>query len=191
MWIKAAVTRGRGEPFVLEDVELEPCRRDEIQVKIRAVGICHTDEAAQTQDLPVPLPAILGHEGAGVVEAVGESVTEFSPGDHVVLSYASCGSCGPCVAGRPYACEHMVDQNFRGVMPDGSRRHTWKGEKLGAFFAQSSFATRAVVRARNAVKVSEDLPFGVAGQKVKQVQHLNYGTLRQVSASRGIFWDEN
>ena len=89
MWIKAAVTKEKGAPFTLEDVELEPCQSDEIQVKIRAVGICHTDEAAQMQQLPVPLPAVLGHEGAGVVEAVGASVTEFKPGDHVVLSYAS------------------------------------------------------------------------------------------------------
>lgn len=81
MWIKAAVTKEKGAPFTLEDVELEPCQSDEIQVKIRAVGICHTDEAAQMQQLPVPLPAVLGHEGAGVVEAVGASVTEFKPGD--------------------------------------------------------------------------------------------------------------
>ena len=126
------------------------------------MGICHTDEAAQTQQLPVPLPAILGHEGAGIVEAVGASVTEFQPGDHVVLSYASCGSCGPCIAGRPYACENMVGLNFMGVMPDGTRRHTWKGEKLSSFFSQSSFATRAVVKARNAVKIDPDVDLGLA-----------------------------
>ncbi len=162
MWIKAAVTKGPNAPFTIEDVELAPCQADEIQVKIKAVGICHTDEAAQTQQLPVPLPAVLGHEGAGVVEAVGEGVTEFQPGDHVVLSYASCGKCGPCVAGRPYACENMVGLNFMGVMPDGTRRHTWNGIQLGSFFSQSSFATRSVVKARNAVKIDPDLDFGLA-----------------------------
>lgn len=162
MWIKAAVTKEKGAPFTLEDVELEPCQSDEIQVKIKAVGICHTDEAAQMQQLPVPLPAVLGHEGAGVVEAVGASVTEFKPGDHVVLSYASCGSCPACVAGKPYACENMVGLNFLGVMPDGTRRHTWNGVKLGSFFSQSSFATKAVVKARNAVKIDPDVDFGLA-----------------------------
>ena len=161
MWIRAAVTQKKGASFEIKDVELEPCRADEIQVKIKAVGICHTDEAAQMQHLPVPLPAVLGHEGAGVVEAVGSAVTEFQPGDHVVLSYASCGRCGPCAAGRPYACENMVGLNFMGVMPDGTRRHTLEGNKLGSFFSQSSFATRAVVKARNAVKVDEDLDFGL------------------------------
>ena len=161
MWIRAAVTRAKGAPFEIRQVELEPCRPDEIQVKIEAAGICHTDEAAQMQQLPVPLPAVLGHEGAGVVEAVGSAVTEFKPGDHVALSYASCGSCGPCVAGRPYACENMVGLNFMGVMPDGTRRHTLDGVRLGSFFSQSSFATRAVVKARNAVKVDRDLDLGL------------------------------
>ncbi|MGE4276713.1 MAG: NAD(P)-dependent alcohol dehydrogenase [Lawsonibacter sp.] len=162
MWIKAAVTKEKGAPFTIEDVELEPCRADEILVKIRAVGICHTDEAARMQQLPVPLPAVLGHEGAGVVEASGASVTEFRPGDHVILSYASCGNCVPCVAGKPYACENMVGLNFMGVMPDGTRRHTWNGHKLSSFFSQSSFATRTVVKARNAIKIDQDLGFELA-----------------------------
>ena len=162
MWIRAAVTRGKGAPFEIKNVELTPCQADEIQVRILACGICHTDEAAQMQQLPVPLPAVLGHEGAGVVEAVGEAVTEFVPGDHVVLSYASCGKCGPCLAGRPYGCENMVALNFMGVMPDGTRRHTLDGVELGSFFSQSSFATRAVVKARNAVKVDKDLDLGLA-----------------------------
>lgn len=161
MWIRAAVTKARGAPFAIERVELEACKPDEILVRVKAVGICHTDEAAQMQHLPVPLPAVLGHEGAGVVEAVGAAVTECEPGDHVVMTYASCGKCGPCVGGRPYACEEMGALNFMGVMPDGTRRLKLGGKALASFFSQSSFATHCVVKARNAVKVDDDLDFGL------------------------------
>ena len=87
MKMKAAVTWGVGRPFQLEDVELAAPRDDEILVKIAACGVCHTDEAAKTQAIPVPLPAVLGHEGCGVVEAVGRNVREFKPGDRVGMSF--------------------------------------------------------------------------------------------------------
>ncbi len=162
MWIRAAVTPGRGEPFRIEKVELEDCRPDELIVDIKAAGICHTDEAAQMQQLPVPLPAVLGHEGAGVVAKVGSAVTDFAVGDHVVLSFASCGKCGPCTEGRPYACEKMFEMNFCGMMPDGTRRMYWEGQALGAFFSQSSFATQCAVKARSAVKIDKEIDLTVA-----------------------------
>ena len=162
MWIRAAVTPGRGEPFRIEKVELEDCRPDELIVDIKAAGICHTDEAAQMQQLPVPLPAVLGHEGAGVVAKVGSAVTDFAVGDHVVLSFASCGKCGPCTEGRPYACEKMFEMNFCGMMPDGTKRMYWNGQALGAFFSQSSFATQCVVKARSAVRIDKEINLTVA-----------------------------
>jgi len=160
--IKAAITEGRGKPFVIEDVELDDYKEDEILVEIKAVGICHTDEAAQMQILPVPLPAVLGHEGAGIVRETGAAVSEFAPGDHVVLSFASCGACDPCLQGKPYACENMVPLNFQGVMQDGSRRHWYKGKQLSNFFSQSSFAAMCAVKARNAVKIDKSIDLGVA-----------------------------
>ena len=88
MRIKAAVTHAKGEPFVIQDVELDEPQSGEILVRIVASGICHTDEAVQHQFIPTPLPAVLGHEGAGIVEKVGEGVTEFKKGDRVGISFA-------------------------------------------------------------------------------------------------------
>ena len=100
MEMKAAVTRGIGEPFQIEDVELAAPKDDEILVKIAACGVCHTDEAAQTNAIPVPLPAVLGHEGCGVVQAVGKNVREFQPGDKVGMSFGFCGTCRNCRSGQ-------------------------------------------------------------------------------------------
>src|SRR5512144_2270680 len=104
MKIKAAVVREKSGPFVLEDVELEDPRDDEVLVRIVASGLCHTDLVARDQYMPVPLPAVLGHEGAGIVEKVGARVRKVVPGDHVVSSYLSCGSCSSCVTGQPAYC---------------------------------------------------------------------------------------
>ena len=90
MRITAAVTKAKGEPFVLEEVELDEPQNGEILVRIVASGFCHTDEAVQHQFIPTPLPAVLGHEGAGIVEKVGPGVTEFKKGDRVGISYAFC-----------------------------------------------------------------------------------------------------
>jgi aryl-alcohol dehydrogenase len=162
MKITAAVTREAKAPFILEEVELQAPRTDELLVRIKAVGICHTDAAAQMQDLPVPLPAVLGHEGAGVVARVGPNVTEFREGDHVCLTFASCGHCVSCMAGKPYGCENMFAINFGGVMTDGTRRLSRDGRELSCFFAQSSFATYAVVHKNNAVLINEDIDLAVA-----------------------------
>ena len=90
MKITAAVVREKGQPFQFEELELQDPREGEVMVKIAASGVCHTDEVAQQQMIPVPLPAVLGHEGCGIVEKVGPGVTEFEPGDHVVFSFGSC-----------------------------------------------------------------------------------------------------
>lgn len=162
MKIKAAVVNEPKAPFVMEEVELAAPKADEILVKILAAGVCHTDEAGRSGELPFAFPVVLGHEGAGIVEAVGSAVTEFSVGDHVCMSFGVCGSCKPCLAGKPYACEQMFPLNFGGRMPDGTTRLTKDGKELSCFFAQSSFATYAVVSQKCAVKVDKDIDLGLA-----------------------------
>ncbi len=112
MKIKAAVVYEKGQPFVMEELELDDPGEGELLVKVAACGVCHTDEGAQHQAIPVPLPAVLGHEGAGIIEKVGPGVTEFQVGDRVGFSFASCGKCEECLDGHPYACR---DFNFQAL----------------------------------------------------------------------------
>lgn len=157
MKIKAAITRAPGAPFVLEQVELAPPGKHEILVKITACGVCHTDDAARAQMIPVPLPAVLGHEGCGVVEAIGAEVTEFTPGDKVGLSFGYCGRCQNCMTAHPHACENFNAINFGGVQADGTTRLSdAAGKPLATFFGQSSFATHVVVNESSAIKVTHD-----------------------------------
>jgi aryl-alcohol dehydrogenase len=161
MEIQAAVCREKGS-FALEQVDLAEPQADEVLVKIVACGMCHTDLAVRDQHLPLPLPAVLGHEGAGIVERVGAGVTKFRRGDHVVLSYGSCGKCGNCLAGRPAYCAEFLAYNVGTRRPDGSCTHQQQGKPItGAFFYQSSFATYALTHVRNVVKVANDLPLEV------------------------------
>lgn len=154
MKIRAAVTYDTGAPYKIEDVELDAPKFGEILVRITASGICHTDEAVQNQFIPTPLPAVLGHEGAGIVEAVGPGVTEFKIGDHVGISFGFCNSCCNCRKARPFVCKKRNAINFGGIQPDGTTRlHTLDGKKLSTFFGQSSFANYAVVNQNHAVKV--------------------------------------
>ncbi len=157
MKIKAAVTHTKGAPFQIEDVELAEPKAGELLVRIVASGICHTDEVVQNQFIPMPLPAVLGHEGAGIVEKVGAGVEEFKPGDRVGVTFSSCGVCPCCRKGRPFVCKSLNKINFGGIQPDGtSRLSTLDGQTLSTFFGQSSFATYAVVNQRSAVKVEYD-----------------------------------
>lgn len=157
MKIKAAVTRAPGAPFVIEEVELAAPKTHEILVKITACGVCHTDDAARHQFIPVPLPAVLGHEGCGIVEAVGPDVTEFVPGDKVGLSFGYCGTCHNCMTSHQHACENFNAINFGGVQADGTTRLSdADGNPLATFFGQSSFATYAVVNEGSAVKIEHD-----------------------------------
>ncbi|MDW5326735.1 NAD(P)-dependent alcohol dehydrogenase [Plantactinospora sp. KLBMP9567] len=162
MQIRAAVAPGPGQPFSIEDLELNEPRDDEVLVRIVATGICQTDAHVRNGRTPAPLPIVLGHEGAGIVERVGPAVTELRPGDHVVLSYQSCGHCPQCLAGHPAYCTKALPANFSGTRLDGSRGLRRKsdeaGEVFGHFFGQSSFATHALTTQRNTVKVDQDLP---------------------------------
>lgn len=157
MKIKAAVTTKKDAPFEIREVELAEPKDHEILVKITACGVCHTDDAARVQMIPVPLPAVLGHEGCGVVEEVGPGVTDFKPGDKVGLSFGSCGHCRNCRNAKPYHCENFNAINFGGVQADGTTRlSTLDGKPLATFFGQSSFATHAVVNESSVVKVDYD-----------------------------------
>src|SRR5437764_5231426 len=142
MRITAAVTEEKGAPFELQELELGPLRPDEVLVKVAAAGICHTDLICRDQWYPVPLPAVLGHEGAGVVEAVGEAVATIAPGDRVSMSFHSCGTCRSCQTGRPSYCRTFFEHNFASMRPaDGSSALSREGQLInGTFFGQSSFA---------------------------------------------------
>jgi len=163
--IKAAVVREKSGPFLIEDIHLEEPRDNEVLVRIHGAGLCHTDLVVRDQIYPTPLPAVLGHEGAGVVEQVGKNVHTVEPGDHVVLSYTSCGVCQNCRAGDLGYCPDIFGHNFSGGRPDGSSPCSdAHGERLNAcFFAQSSFAEKAIATERNVVKVRKDVPLEFLG----------------------------
>jgi aryl-alcohol dehydrogenase len=160
MEITAAVVEEASQPFALRELSLDKPRPDELVVKLTAVGMCHSDLSARSGATPFPLPGVLGHEGAGVVEEVGSNVAGLLPGDHVVLSFDSCGACESCVAGQPVYCRHWIPLNLiGGSRLDGSATISRDGAPVhGHFFGQSSFATYALASARSAVKVRDDLP---------------------------------
>ncbi|MBE9521951.1 MAG: alcohol dehydrogenase catalytic domain-containing protein, partial [Proteobacteria bacterium] len=120
MEIRAAIVFEKSGEFSIEPLQLSDPKDDEVLVRIVGTGICHTDLAARDQHLPIPLPSVLGHEGAGVVEEVGARVTKVKPGDHVALSWMCCGSCPSCRAGHDPYCENFLPLNFSGVRPDGT-----------------------------------------------------------------------
>ena len=164
MHITAAVLNEQGGTFDVEEVQLDKPRNDEVLVRIAATGICHTDLSVRDQYYPVPLPVVLGHEGAGVVERIGADVTKVQPGDHVVLSFHSCGCCVNCQQGTPGYCHELFGHNFAGSRPDGSAvMHRGKDIVHGAFFGQSSFASHALAYERNVVKVRADAPLEILG----------------------------
>ena len=152
MKIQAAVVHEAGQPFQIEEVELSGPKAGELLVKIVASGVCHTDEVAQHQGIPVPLPAVLGHEGCGIVEEVGEGVKDFKKGDRVSFSFGFCGHCENCLSAHQHACENFNAINFGGVMADGTKRLSQNGVELSSFFGQSSFATYAVVHQDSTIK---------------------------------------
>jgi aryl-alcohol dehydrogenase len=163
MRITAAVAREAGQPFTIEELDLDEPRADEVLVEIHAVGLCHTDIAIRDQWMPMPLPAVLGHEGAGVVAAVGSDVDKVEPGDKVVLTFGSCGRCGLCTSGHPAYCLELLARNVGGSRLDGTNALHCEGGMHGFFFSQSSFATHAVATERNVVKVGQDADLDLVG----------------------------
>ncbi|MGZ3171821.1 MAG: NAD(P)-dependent alcohol dehydrogenase [Croceibacterium sp.] len=161
MKITAAVSRGVSDAPALEQLELEVPRAGEMRIRLVATGICHTD-LHEHPGRHSPHPIVLGHEGAGVVEKLGEGVTSFEAGDHVILSGNSCGACPSCKANRPTYCDLAMPLCFGGKRLDGSTSLEG-GAVHSHFFGQSSFATHCVVPQRTAVKMDKDLPLEKLG----------------------------
>ena len=164
MKIKAAVATAPDAPFEFRELDLEAPRDGEVLVRIKGVGLCHTDLIARDQFIPIPLPVVLGHEGSGVVEAVGSGISDLQPGDHVVLSFASCGHCPRCDEDLPSYCQSFPLLNYTGRRMDGTTPITENGADVsGCFFGQSSFASMALASRRNVVKVDKSLPLELLG----------------------------
>ena len=171
MRIKAAVLDrmgadrpyARSRPLRIAEVVLDPPGRDEVLLRVAAAGLCHSDLSVINGDRPRPMPMALGHEAAGVVEAVGEGVNDLRPGDHAVLVFMpSCGHCNPCVEGRPALCEPGAAANGAGTLLSGARRLHLDGAALNHHVGCSAFAEYAVVSRRSLVKLPPDLPLDEA-----------------------------
>jgi aryl-alcohol dehydrogenase len=163
MEITAAVVHELGADFQLETAELDEPQAGEVQVQIKAVGLCHTDLAAQHGHLPFPLPGVFGHEGAGVVTAVGAGVTKVAVGDSVAITFNSCGDCTSCNNGQPAYCVEFMAYNFGGARPDGTSPLALEGKAIGSnFFGQSTFATHANAHERNVVKIDGSFDLSLA-----------------------------
>ena len=147
-------------PLSVETVTLDPPGPGEVRVAIKAAGLCHSDLSVINGDRPRPLPMALGHEAAGVVEALGDGVTDLNIGDHVVMVFMpSCGHCDPCAGGRPALCEPGAAANGRGELLSGARRIFREGEAVNHHLGCSAFAAHAVVSRRSLVRIDPDLSF--------------------------------
>lgn len=161
--MKAAVLPAHNEPIeTRDDVELAPPGPGEVRVKIVASGVCHSDLSVQNGTIPLPTPIVLGHEGAGIVEELGEGVTKVAVGDHVVLSFVpACGECYTCRHGQPYICEKSAAQAAAGLL-DGTTRLTSDGAPLHQMACLGTFGPYAVVPEISMVKIPDDVPLDVA-----------------------------
>jgi len=161
MKTRAAVATAAGKPLEIIDVDLEGPKEGEVLVEIKATGVCHTDEFTRSGADPEGLfPAILGHEGAGVVVDVGKGVSSLKKGDHVIPLYTpECRTCEYCTSGRTNLCQAIRETQGQGVMPDGTSRFSAGGEKLFHYMGTSTFANHTVVPEIALAKVREDAPF--------------------------------
>lgn len=160
--MKAAVLYDINTPLKIEDVTLDDPQENEILVKLEATGVCHSDLHFMQGDMPMPVPVVPGHEGAGVVEKVGPCVTTVKPGDHVILMVTiSCGKCSYCLSGRPTLCVENLPIQMMATLPGGGVR-LHKGEQaINHLFGLACFAEKVVVHERSAVKIREDAPLDV------------------------------
>jgi NDMA-dependent alcohol dehydrogenase len=159
---KAVLCREHNKPVVVEQISIDAPKRGEVTVKLGACGVCHSDLSAINGTIALPLPLVLGHEGAGVVEELGEGVTDLAPGDHVIFSFIyMCGKCRFCVAGRPVLC---LEQGKALTTPlEGTTRaHDAKGAPLGIFSGCGAMADYATVSAENLIKIDPKIPLDCA-----------------------------
>lgn len=185
MKITAAVAEGTGTPFALKSVELGAPRADEILVRVVGVGVCHTDIVFKEGQMIAP-PVVLGHEGSGIVEAVGADVRKVKVGDRVAMTFRSCGACKRCDAGDAAYCHTMPMLNYAGRRTDGSTPLTCEGVDVGSnFFGQSSFATHALTYERNVVIVPDDIPLEIIGPLGCGIQTGAGGVMRSLACPAG------
>lgn len=170
MQVKGAVLEELGGDFIVQDLELDAPKDNEVLIDLKACGICHSDDHARTNDVPITeefggggFPWLNGHEGAGIVEAVGPGVTVVKPGDHVATSFIpSCGNCRWCATGRMFLCDNGA-QILAGTQMDGTHRfHNSRGEGVGQLCMLGEFATKTVVPDLSVVKIPDHIPFDVA-----------------------------
>jgi len=161
METRAAVAHKAGQPLTIETVDLEDPKQGEILVEIKATGICHTDEFTLSGADPEGLfPAILGHEGAGVVLEVGRGVTGIEAGDHVIPLYTpECRQCDYCLSGKTNLCQAIRETQGRGLMPDGTSRFSIAGDPVFHYMGTSTFANHIVLPEIAVAKVRKDAPF--------------------------------
>ncbi len=161
MRVKAAVAFAAGKPLIIETVDLEGPRHDEVLVEIKATGVCHTDAYTLSGADPEGLfPAILGHEGAGIVVEVGKNVTSLKPGDHVIPLYTpECRQCDYCLSQKTNLCQAIRSTQGRGLMPDGTSRFSLNGKPIHHYMGTSTFANYTVVPEIALAKIRNDAPF--------------------------------
>ncbi len=156
---KAAVLFGVGQPFEIREVDVQDPQAGEVRLEMAAGGVCHSDLHIKDGHLSAPLPAILGHEGAGVVDAVGAGVTSVEPGDHVIpLWRLSCGECEYCTGGRPALCAAGTEIRWSGRLQDGTSRFSLDGREIKHFAGVSSFSNYTVVPEGSLLKIPRDIP---------------------------------
>jgi aryl-alcohol dehydrogenase len=184
--ITAAVTRAPASAFTIEQIQLEAPRADEVLVRIVGVGLCHTDLVGVAGAFPMSLPAVFGHEGAGIVEKVGNTVLNVKPGDRVAITFRSCGHCNNCNSHHPAYCYTMPRLNYTGVRTDSTKTLSdSRGPISGSFFGQSSFATHALAYERNLVKVPDDVPLHIMGILGCGVQTGAGSVMRAMACRKG------
>lgn len=160
MKVKAAVAWGPGQPLSIETVDLEGPKKGEVLVRIIATGVCHTDAYTLSGVDPEGIfPVILGHEGAGIVEAIGEGVTSVKPGDHVIPLYTpECGTCKFCTSGKTNLCQRIRETQGKGLMPDGTTRFSKDGKPIYHYMGTSTFAEYTVVAEISLAKINPKAP---------------------------------
>jgi len=176
--VKAAVLTGIGQPLeVRDDIEIESPRAGEIKIRMAASGVCHSDLSMQNGTMFGPHPMVLGHEGAGVVEELGEGVTGFEVGDHVIVSWvAQCGECFFCTRDQGFLCERSTAALASGGLLDGTPRFSVSGQPLYQMAASGTFATHSIIPASGAVKIPKDMP-------LKQAALIGCGVLTGFGAA--------
>jgi S-(hydroxymethyl)glutathione dehydrogenase/alcohol dehydrogenase len=160
MKFKAAVLEKVGTPLVIDELEMDPLQPEDVLVRIKASGLCHTDLEVIQGHLAYPTPIVLGHEGAGIVEAVGSRVTRIKPGDHVILSWnPHCGHCFYCERDLPILCEPFTRHQPQGLLLDGTSRMKRKGAKVHHYSVTSTHAELTVVPESGAIPIPKEMPF--------------------------------